>query len=112
MVNIAQTVKAESIVTVLKALLSTRKGRNLLLKKFDELLYKKLIVENFKDRPLKVQEDKYYMLKAIAYSAFRNIDRGIFSKEVAFKMVDTLVKGALLKAGKEAEESLNHPKIG
>ncbi|RKZ02325.1 MAG: radical SAM protein [Candidatus Hydrothermota bacterium] len=103
--KLVERVKAEGIVTVLKALISTEKGRDYLLKKLDDLIFRQIVLNNPKGRPHKVQEDKYHMLMSIAVSAFRNIERGYFSRAVANKMIESLVKGALLHSGADAERA-------
>lgn len=103
MAKIVDRIKAEGVVAVLKGLLSNTTGREYLLKKLDDTIYRQVVLKNSKGRPRKVQEDKYNMLMAMAVSVFRNIDRGIISRNIAYKTLDSLVKGALLHSGADAE---------
>lgn len=103
MAKIVDRIKAEGVVAVLKGLLSNTTGREYLLKKLDDAIYRQVVLKNSKGRPRKVQEDKYNMLMAMAVSVFRNIDRGIISRNIAYKTLDSLVKGALLHSGADAE---------
>ncbi len=91
------------VSTLLKTIVGNKILRGIALKKFESWLYEDLIVKNPEERPIKVQEDKYIGLSALLHSVLRNMDKGYISKDVAFRMIDTLVKGAFLKGGREAE---------
>lgn len=95
--------KEELAIILLKGVVKTDFARNILEKRFLKWLYQKLVEENPKGRPRKVQEDKYLILKALLKSAERNIERGYFSKQVAQRMIDTLVRGAFLREEKPKE---------
>ncbi len=95
--------KRAFVSTLLHTILRNRVVRNIALKRFDSWLYEDLVIKNPEGRPKKVQEDKYIALSALLYSIIRNIEKGYISNEVSFKIINTLVKGAFLKGGREAE---------
>ncbi|HID93088.1 MAG TPA: radical SAM protein [bacterium (Candidatus Stahlbacteria)] len=55
--------------------------RRFLLKNVERKLYDDLIKANPDNRPLKVQEDKYYMGRALIHSIGKAFDKGYISKE-------------------------------
>jgi MoaA/NifB/PqqE/SkfB family radical SAM enzyme len=59
-----------------------------LLKNMENRIYKDLIKENPDNRPLKVQEDKYYMGRAI----FRSVDRAIKKGNLSEKSTRGLIR--------------------
>jgi MoaA/NifB/PqqE/SkfB family radical SAM enzyme len=59
-----------------------RKGlRRFLIRSMEKRIYKDLIKENPDNRPVKVQEDKYYMGRSIFRSVERAIEKGNLSRE-------------------------------
>ncbi len=87
-----------------RGIVSSGPVRKVFLKKFESWLYDSIINGNSFQRPRKVQEDKFHLLRALLYSAERNIERGYFSKTVARRIIDNLVKGAFMHSGKDIEE--------
>ncbi len=63
--------------------ISNKYARNFLLNTIEKNIYKDLIEKNPDDRPLKVQEDKYYMGRALLYRIGRAFEKGLISKESA-----------------------------
>ena len=59
-----------------------------LLKNMENRIYKDLIKENPDNRPIKVQEDKYYMGRAI----FRSIDRAIKKANLSERSIRGLIR--------------------
>lgn len=92
------------VSTLLKVIIGRRILRNIAFQYFDNWLYKNLVIDNPLGRPINVQKDKYIALKAMLLSALRNFNKGYISPKVANRMINTLVKGALLKGGIEAEK--------
>ncbi|MBD3163887.1 radical SAM protein [Candidatus Woesearchaeota archaeon] len=73
----------------------SRNIRKPLVNKLDKLMYEN-IVEKELNYPKSVQEKKYQFAKAMLSCTLRNIDKGYFSKNVANKIVNSLVAGAFL----------------
>ncbi len=90
--------------TLVKLLMASGTVRKTLWKAVEAQIYKNLVNNNTKNRPEEVQKYKYYILKAMYRSIERNLDRGYISKEVATRLIHTLIKGAMLKSAKDAQE--------
>ena len=90
--------------TLLKLLMASGTVRKTLWKAVEAQIYKNLVNNNTKNRPEEVQKYKYYILKAMYRPVERNLGRGYISKEVATRLIHTLVKGAMLKSAKDAQE--------
>ena len=86
-----------------RGILSNGPVRRFFIRKFENWLYDAIVNHDSFGRPRKVQEDKFYLLRALLYSAERNIQRGYFSKDVARRMIENLVKGAFMHSGKDIE---------
>ncbi len=65
--------------------------RNQFLKQFEKKFHADL-VENSEGFLKQIQEKKYEYLMAMLYSGLRNLDRGVISKKVAERILNTLVK--------------------
>ena len=74
-----------------KIVFSPKIIRNKFLAEFEKKLYNDL-VENNEEFPRKVQENKYRFLIAMLYSSLRNLDKKNISKDVAKRVIDTLIK--------------------
>ncbi len=84
--------KTEVYVSLLKRMFfSPPVIRNRLLKQLEKRMYSEL-VENEENYPRRVQEKKYEYLIAMLYSGLRNLDKNNISKDVAEKVVETLVR--------------------
>jgi len=83
--------KSNMYIYLIKKILTLPYGRDVMLKRFDKRLYTNL-VENNTDYPKEMQKRKYQFLMSMLNSAKRNIDKGWFSKEVADRVVNTLIK--------------------
>ncbi len=96
----------ESVIinTLMKLLMASGTVRRTLWKAVDAQIYKSSVNNNTKKRPLEVQKYKYYILRAMYRSVERNLDRGYISKEVATRLIHTLVKEAILRSAKDAQE--------
>lgn len=66
-------------------------GSGILLKQFDKKLHSSIVEEN-KERPKAVQEKKYDFLISMLSCTKRNIDKGWISKNVAERILNTLIK--------------------
>jgi MoaA/NifB/PqqE/SkfB family radical SAM enzyme len=84
-------VKQDLHLSLIRKIYSLKYGKDILLKKFEEKLYGDL-VESKNDFPKSVQLKKYYFITSILRCAKRNIEKGWVSKEVADRVVNTLVK--------------------
>ncbi len=83
------------VAIISKAIVSNKVTRNLAAKKFDKILYKEVLK---RDDPLYSKKAKIYRyqgLKALYLSYLKNINKGIISKKVSNKIIETLVKGAM-----------------
>ncbi|MEM4336897.1 MAG: radical SAM/SPASM domain-containing protein [Candidatus Woesearchaeota archaeon] len=89
-------IKENAYVYLLEKIIYSKKIRPLLLKQFYNMAHKAL-VENNKTHNKAVMEKKYQYFRAMLECALRNIDKGYISKDVAKKIIRTLVKNALLK---------------
>lgn len=88
--------KGSAIATLTKLILSNKLSRNLAAKQVDKMLYKHFM-EN--DNPLyskQVRMDRYNGMRSMLKCLLRNLDKGIISKDVAKKIVDTLVGSAMI----------------
>ncbi|HHF58182.1 MAG TPA: radical SAM protein, partial [candidate division WOR-3 bacterium] len=79
--------------------------RRMFWKIVETYAYKSVVKGNGKKRPEEVQKHKYYLLKSMIRSVERNVDKGYVSKEVASRIIHTLVKGAIIGDTKEAQET-------
>jgi MoaA/NifB/PqqE/SkfB family radical SAM enzyme len=86
-------------LTILKKVLRVKIGRDFLLKKLQDKVYKELVL-NEKVHPKNVQLKKYQYVVAMIEGAKRNYEKGFISKEVADRYIDTLVGLNFLDAEK------------
>jgi len=92
------------VTTLVKLIMASGTVRKTLWKVVDSQIYKNLVNNNTKNRPEEVQRYKYHILKSMIRSVERNVDKGYVSKEVATRIIHTLVKGAMLKSAKDAQK--------
>ena len=83
--------KSEIYMNLIKKIFSFSYGEKLLLEKFKKRLYTSL-VENNKEFPKNVQIKKYEFLVAMLECSKRNFDKDYISKDVANRIINTLVK--------------------
>ena len=93
--------------TLLKLVSSSRPVRKTLWRIVEKEIYKSIVETNPDRRPVEVQKYKYYMLKAMYRSVERNIDKGYVSKEVAVKIVNTLIKEAMIGNASKIQQSFS-----
>jgi MoaA/NifB/PqqE/SkfB family radical SAM enzyme len=68
--------------------INKKKLRGFLIRSMERRIYSDLIKENPDNRPLKVQEDKYYMARSI----FRSIERAVEKGDLSREAVDGLLR--------------------
>ncbi len=78
--------------------------RNISLKKLEQRVYK-FYIKNSDNRPLKVQEDKFNMARALFNSINRAIGDGRLSSENSKALVETLVSNILSGGDTEAKKA-------
>jgi len=86
--NVVKRASFKMISSSTNFAITKRKLRHLLIRSMERRIYTDLIKENFDNRPLKVQEDKYYMGRSI----FRSIDRAIEKGSLSRESVDGLLR--------------------
>ncbi len=79
--------------------------RRMFWKIVETYAYRSVVKGNAKKRPEEVQRHKYYLLKSMIRSIERNVDKGYVSKEVASRIIHTLVKGAIIGNTRETQET-------
>lgn len=94
--------KEEGLKLLIKGIMSTGMTRKLLQTEFERRLHNKFLNDDTFGRPRRMQEDKFLILRALLRSALRNIDKGYFSRQVAGRAIDTLVKGAFMHEAEKA----------
>jgi len=86
--NVVKRASFKMISSSTNFAINKRKLRHWLIRSMERRIYTDLIKENFDNRPLKVQEDKYYMGRSI----FRSIDRAIEKGGLSREAVDGLLR--------------------
>ena len=78
-------------LTFLKQIIHTKTGRDILFRRFDKQIYKKIMED---PRPLSIEskKKKYLFVTALIDSVRRNLDRGQISLRFLDRTIDTLVK--------------------
>lgn len=71
--------------------ISNRYTRKFLINNVEKRIYKDLIEKNPDDRPIKVQDDKYVLAKALLHSIDNAFDRGHISKECARGLIQVFL---------------------
>ena len=92
------------IPTLLYMALKNKYLRKSLLKKVENMIYKERVLNSNTTLPKVIEMERFYILRAMLYSAFRAIEKGYFSPKVASRIAKNLVEGALLKSEKEKME--------
>jgi len=80
-IGLARRIAAKSILALSSSAVHNAGLRRWVLKNMERKIYEDLIVGNPDNRPVKVQEDKYYMGRAL----LRSIDRAIASGNISKK---------------------------
>ncbi len=80
----------------LNFLLRRETVRKLMLKKGEEKLYQVFTVENRDNRPLRIQEGRYLMLRNLLHSVNRAISDGRVSSQVSKAIISNFVGKVLL----------------
>jgi MoaA/NifB/PqqE/SkfB family radical SAM enzyme len=79
--NVVKRASFKAISSSTNFAINKRKLRGWLIRSMERRIYTDLIKENFDNRPLKVQEDKYYMGRSIFRSIERAVEKGMLSRE-------------------------------
>jgi MoaA/NifB/PqqE/SkfB family radical SAM enzyme len=79
--NLVKRASFKAISSTTNFAINREKLRSFLIRSMERRLYADLIRGNPDNRPLRVQEDKYYMARSIFRSIERTIDRGNLSRE-------------------------------
>lgn len=89
-------IKKENVILQLgRFVMSNRFTRYLACRQIDKMLYKGMVTEETRF-PKEVRLDRYYGVRSLLTAAFKNINRGLISKEYATRALETLVKGAMI----------------
>lgn len=79
--NIVKKASFKALSSTTNFAINRSKLRRTLIRQMEKRIYEDLIKKNPDNRPLKVQEDKYYMARSIFRSIERAIERGNLSRE-------------------------------
>ena len=71
--------------------ITNRYARKFLLNSVEKRIYEDLIEKNPDNRPLKVQEDKWMLGKALLHSVERGFNKGLISKEAAKGLLQVFI---------------------
>ena len=71
--------------------ITNRYARRFLLNSVEKRIYEDLIEKNPDNRPLKVQEDKWMLGKALLHSVERGFNKGLISKEAAKGLLQVFI---------------------
>ncbi len=88
--------KPQVLYSTLIAMVNHKHLRNILAKKVDEYIYKKIVDDNSEDLK-EVAVKRYQFLSAMLHCMIKNIDRGYVCPEITKKIVSVLVQNNLIR---------------
>ncbi len=83
--------KTDIYIYLIKKIFYFPYGKEVLLERFKKKLYNALVEKN-KEFPKNIQIKKYEFLVAMLESSKRNFDKGLISKKVSERVLDTLIR--------------------
>jgi MoaA/NifB/PqqE/SkfB family radical SAM enzyme len=86
--KVSKTMTVKTLLKLIRVAVRNRKVRKFLLKRIEQRMYEDLIKANPYNRPIKVQEDKYYMGRAL----LRRIDKALTEGHLSHKASEGLLK--------------------
>jgi len=106
--KIAKVVRNDSLSSLVRFLVRHRRLRQASMKLIEKKARRIVVEDNEDNRPLQVQEDKLAHLTAILHSFDRTIERGLISRHVLNRWLDTLLDNVFCwgDACREAEQRL------
>ena len=81
---------------LIQKILKKRFYRKILLSKLGKHVRKRIMMNDTLSLPESVRLHKYYAIQSMYMSYFRNYDKGIISKKVTNKVIETLLKSVIL----------------
>lgn len=97
--------KPEIISSTLKQMVRHRHLRKLLVKRVDDYLYKKIVLEDFHDLK-QVRLKRYQFLYAMLHCVYRNVEEGFVSDKIIEKIVDVLVENNLIREDQSISQAV------
>jgi len=103
-----KTLSQKAIAAITKWIVGNKIARNLASGQLDKILKKNIMEGGNPNFSEAVKTDRYNGMRAMYKSFFRNIDRGVISKDVAKKFISTLVEGAMMDGGNRKEAAAKY----
>jgi len=106
--NTAKTIRHNSFSSLVRFLVRHRRLRQASMKLIEKKARRIVVEENADNRPIQVQEDKLAYLTAILHSFDRTIERGLISRHVLDRWLETLLDNVFCwgDVSREAEQRL------
>jgi sulfatase maturation enzyme AslB (radical SAM superfamily) len=97
--NWKSTIKHRSLKFLIRAMVAHKRLRRGAMKFIERKIYNEYVVRNAEERPAQVQKDKVDFLSAMMHSADRALSRGLVSKHVIDRLLESFIDNIVCNQG-------------